>query len=392
MPEAVSHYRILEKLGGGGMGVVYRAEDTVLRRPVALKFLPDEVIEDKTALERFLREARAAASLSHAHICTIYEIGEDAQRHFIAMELLEGSTLGTHIAGRPLPVNEALVLGIQIADALEAAHEKGIVHRDIKPANIFVTRKGQIKVLDFGLAKVASTTRIMAGDDATLSAESSSLTQTGTTVGTMAFMSPEQLRNEPLDARTDLFSFGAVLYEMATGRQTFSGPTRAVVTDRILHESPPPLTRLNPEAPAQLEAIIRKALEKDRHLRYQSAAEIRADLKRLKRDLESGQAVAVGGVSTASTRRKFAAALAFIAVASVVMLARWWPRTSQAEKQPALVERELTANPAENPVYTAAISPDGRYLAFADFTGVFLKTLETGETHSLRLPEGFCFR
>jgi len=353
MPEAISHYRILEKLGGGGMGIVYRAEDTVLRRPVALKFLPDEVVQDKPALERFLREARAAASLNHAHICTIYEIAEHEQRHFIAMELLEGTTLGIHIAGQPLHLSEVLELGIQIADALEAAHEKAIIHRDIKPANNFVTRKGQIKILDFGLAKVGWTQRIVAADEVTLSAESSSLTETGTTVGTMAFMSPEQLRGEPLDARTDLFSFGAVLYEMATGRQTFSGPTRAVVTDRILHESPPAVAKLNPEAPAQLEEIIGKALEKDRDLRYQSAAEIRADLKRLKRDLESAQARAVAGISFGRATRKsaFRVALALIALAGAVTLARRWPRTLQTETQGTLVERELTANPTENPVY-----------------------------------------
>jgi serine/threonine protein kinase len=393
MPEAVSHYRILEKLGGGGMGIVYRAEDTLLGRPVALKFLPYEVVQDKAALERFLREARAAASLNHAHICTVYEIGEHEQRHFIAMELLEGATLGTHIAGRPLPVNELLELGIQIAEALEAAHEKRIIHRDIKPANIFVTPKGQIKILDFGLAKIAPIKPVMA-DELTLSAESSSLTRTGTTVGTMAFMSPEQLRGESLDARTDLFSFGSVLYEMATGRQSFTGPTRALVTDRILHESPPALAKLNPDAPAQLSEIIRKALEKDRDLRYQTAGEIRADLKRLKRDLESDQARAVAIVSGRRLPRKLGVSvvLALIATAAVFTLARWSPRSFHKERQRTLVQRELTANPSENPVYAAAISPDGRYLAFADFTGVFLKTLETGETHSLKLPEGFCFR
>jgi serine/threonine protein kinase len=392
MPEAISHYRILEKLGAGGMGVVYRAEDTILGRRVALKFLPEEVVENRAALERFLREARAAASLNHANICTIYEIVEHTNRHFIAMELLEGRNLGAHIAGRPLPVNEVLDLGIQVADALEAAHEKGIIHRDIKPANIFVTHKNQAKILDFGLAKVQSEIRV-AADDMTLSGDSASLTDTGTTVGTMAFMSPEQLRGERLDARTDLFSFGSVLYEMATGRQTFSGPTRAIITDHILHRSPTPITQLNPEVPAQLGEIICKALEKDRDLRYQSAAEIRADLKRVKRDLESAELRAAAPVAGRAGFPKWlaVAVLAMLLAAIALVFVKRTP-ISRRPKQPNFTERELTANPSENPVYTAAISPDGRYLAFADFSGVYVKTLETGETHSLKLPAGFCFR
>jgi serine/threonine protein kinase len=393
MADAVSHYRILEQLGRGGMGIVYRAEDTVLRRSVALKFLPDEIVQDKTALKRFLLEARAAAALNHAHICTIYEIGEQDQRPFIAMELLEGMTLDCHIAGRSLPTERVLEVGMQLADALAAAHEKGIVHRDIKPANIFLTHNGKAKILDFGLAKMRLAAAEISSDPGTMTERSSSLTESGATVGTVAFMSPEQLRGEPLDARTDLFSCGTVLYQMATGRQAFSGVTRALVIDRILHESPPAVTKLNPEAPARLEEIIRKALEKDRALRYQSAAELHADLKRLERDVYSDQTRVHPGTWRLPRRARLGlgVALAMITVAVLFFVARGWLTRFRPGIGNSYAERELTANPSENPVYAAAISPDGRYLAFADFTGVFLKTLQTGETHSLRLPPSFCF-
>ncbi len=418
----VSHYRLIERIGSGGMGIVYKAEDTKLKRLVALKFLPGHVARDPEAEARFEREARAASSLDHQNICTIHEIGEQNGEPFIVMQFLDGETLKQVIAGKTLKIGSLLDFAIQMADALEAAHQAGIIHRDIKPANIFITKRRQLKILDFGVAKLqasrpaaAITGRVItpqlgdgpqrSPDPAPMSmlatSDSGTMTGSGALIGTVPYMSPEQVRGTDLNEQTDLFSFGAVLYEMATGMSPFQGGSPALICNSILNRSPTPAVHANPEISAELGRIIAKALEKDRELRYRHASEIGADLRRLMASADPEhisviRAAAVERNPSRTNRHAGAIRRGAALVPSVTLIlaaaAAWWLVRGRPETRPKLVEREITANPSEDWVTGGAISPDGKTVAYHDQTGLYIRSIDTGETRALPLAREFLDR
>jgi serine/threonine protein kinase len=398
--QSLSHYRLVERIGEGGMGVVWKALDTDLNRHVAVKVLPPEVAGSKERRQRFQREAQAAAGLKHPNIAVIHGVGEDESVPFLVMELVEGQTLRELAASRPREPREWLRLALPIAEGMAHAHAHGIVHRDLKPDNVMVTGDGQVKILDFGLAKILEPEeRPGAAGGTKVATISEELTRMGKVYGTVTYMSPEQARGLPVDSRTDLFSLGVLLYELVTGKPPFEGETQLDTLTSIIHGRPAPVTQSNPDVPVELERILGKCLEKEPRDRYQDTRDLVVDLRRLRRDTDSQpvqRAESSGPVTFAEetprrrTGRWIVLAAAVVAIAALAFGLRPLFRT-EPDAVPELRPRQLTANPTENPIHAVAISPDGKYLAYADYSGIFLRLLATNETHPLELDEGFCF-